>query len=173
MDKKTFEVYESSVHCMLYILNKADKELDFHKIFKIMYFAEQKHLAKYGRMITQDRYIKMPNGPVPSYAYSVFQFLRDGKQFSNFHNFFKISGRYQVKPLTNFDPDEFSVTDIECLDESIKENINLNFSALTDKSHDEAWNKAFDTINIYQMAKSGGASDEMVQYIKHINKLKR
>ena len=35
------EIHQQSLHTMLYILNKAGKALDFHEIFKIMYF--QKH----------------------------------------------------------------------------------------------------------------------------------
>lgn len=171
--QNTKDLYQASVHSMLYILNRAGQDLDFHKIFKIMYFAEQKHLAKYGRMITEDSYIKMPNGPVPSYAYTVFQSLRANKEMFDYDSLFKIKGRYMVEGIGSFDSDELSETDIECLDESYEENAYLTFDELTEKSHDAPWHKAFDSINIYQMAKEGGATDEMIQYIKHINKLKK
>ena len=169
------EIYQTSVHSMLYILNKAETELDFHKIFKIMYFAEQKHLAKYGRKITEDYYIKMKNGPVPTYGYNVFQIIRGNHQIIEFNNCFKVKGRFTVEALTNYDSDELSETDIECLNESFNENINLSFDELTEKSHGLAWQNAIysDVINVYQMAKEGGASDEMIQYIKHMNKLKK
>ena len=94
--QNTKDLYQASVHSMLYILNRAGQDLDFHKIFKIMYFAEQKHLAKYGRMITEDSYIKMPNGPVPSYAYTVFQSLRATKVMFDYDSLFKIKGGYMV-----------------------------------------------------------------------------
>jgi uncharacterized phage-associated protein len=169
------EIYETSVHSMLYILNRAKTELDFHKIFKIMYFAEQKHLAKYGRMITKDSYIRMPKGPVPSYAYNVFQIIRSNNRIFEFNDYFKIKGKFKVEALVNYDSDELSETDIECLNESFNENINLNFDELTEKSHGLAWKNALysDAINVYQMAKEAGASDEMVKYIKHMNMLKK
>jgi len=37
---------------------------DFHKIFKIIYFADRQHLADWGRPITGDTYIAMEAGPV-------------------------------------------------------------------------------------------------------------
>lgn len=43
------------VNAVLYNVDKL-KRKDFHKIFKILYFADRDHLAKYGRSVTS------PNG---------------------------------------------------------------------------------------------------------------
>ena len=132
-------------------------------------------LRKYGRMITEDSYIRMPKGPVPTYAYTVFQTIRCNNIIFDFNDSFKIMGKYNVEGLENYDQDELSETDIECLNESFDENIHLSFDELTEKSHGIAWKNAIysNVINVYQMAKEGGATQEMVQYIKHITKLKK
>ena len=44
---------------------------DFHRIFKILYFADEKHLALYGFPIVGDEYIAKKNGPVPSITYDI------------------------------------------------------------------------------------------------------
>lgn len=166
------DLYYNSSHIMLYVLNKANKSLDFHKLFKIMYFADQKHLSKYGRKITEDDYVKMANGPVPSASYDVLNAVKKNIN-SNFNKYFKIIGRYEVEALCTYDEDELSITDMQCLDESISENIGLTFSQLTDKSHDKAWENATFSLNDYLIAREGGASEDMINYMKHMDKIRR
>jgi len=48
-----------TVNTLLYIIGKLGGTGDFHKVFKILYFADQKHLVRYGFAITDDRYIAM------------------------------------------------------------------------------------------------------------------
>lgn len=47
---------EKSLQAVLYIANRVERK-DFHKIFKVLYFADREHLIKYGRPITGDTYI--------------------------------------------------------------------------------------------------------------------
>ncbi len=56
---------EKSICSMLYICNMLGGEWDKYSLLKILYFAEQKHLVKYGRPITGDNIIAMDFGPVP------------------------------------------------------------------------------------------------------------
>jgi hypothetical protein len=48
-------------------------ELTTLKIAKLLYFADKRHLLRYGRPITGDAYVGMKNGPVPSIAYDVLK----------------------------------------------------------------------------------------------------
>ena len=146
---------------------------DFHKIFKILYFAEKKHIATYGRTIVCDRYIAMKNGPVPSNLYDIFNFFKGGSLFklpnnSIFKNAFQFIPEFHIR-LIDFstDLDVFSESEIECLKQSIAENIMLNFNSLTMKSHDSAWKKTGqnDEVSILAIAKAGGANSEMLKYI--------
>ena len=57
---------------LLFIL-KQTKTTGFHELFKILYFAEKKHIAKYGSPILGDRFVAMKYGPVPSF---IFDFLK-------------------------------------------------------------------------------------------------
>lgn len=164
-----------AIAIFLYVAKKLHDEhvkTDLHKIFKIIYFADQKHMVKYGRpVLIGDDYIAMKNGPVPSKVYDITKIVRggalpiryEGKAYSEY---FKMIGHY-VTPLTEPDIEELSESDIRCLDESIYENKSLGFDELTVKSHDSAYNSACkdDRIFLRQVAKAAGATTEMLKYM--------
>ncbi len=133
---------------------------------------KKKHLVKYGRSIVGDTYYAMKNGPVPSFIYDALKFARgDGTPnslFEDIANAISIRSNYTFVAIEKADLDELSKSDIECLDKSIEENRDIEYTALTKKSHDAAWkaadnNDAIDTLNI---AKAGGADKEMLKYIE-------
>ena len=161
-----------SVHSVLYILDKLEGKGDFHKIFKILYFADQKHLTRYGSFFTDDQYVAMKNGPVPSMTYDILKALRGQGLHSNdqdkFRKFFNLIDTYNVEAKIKPDLDELSESAIQCLNESISENKKYNFDELTERSHDLAWDK---TSRDYEMdmeyiAEAGGANPTMIEYIK-------
>ena len=47
-----------AIQAVLYILQQMGGVCDIHKCHKILYFADNEHLSKYGRSITGDSYIK-------------------------------------------------------------------------------------------------------------------
>ena len=61
---------------VLYILNKT-KGLDYYHVFKVIYFANVAHLAKYGSLMVSDDFCALPDGPVPSSLYNCVK----GEQF--------------------------------------------------------------------------------------------
>ena len=68
--------------------------------------------------------------------------------------------------------DELSKAEIASLDKSIVEHKDMSPWDLSEKSHDEAWHNAWDklqnsAIDPYQIAKAGGASDGLVEYLKN------
>jgi uncharacterized phage-associated protein len=146
---------------------------DFHKLFKILYFAEQKHLARYGIPITGDHYIAMKNGPVPSNLYDLFKIIRGDETLftnpaANYSHSFAVKDRYHVVLLNEeLDLEAFAESELECLVESIEENRLLDFSTLTEKSHDQAWHHAGEDeeMSVFQIAKAAGANDELLKYI--------
>jgi uncharacterized phage-associated protein len=148
---------------------------DFHKIFKILYFADQKHVKKMGRPIFQDDYIKMPYGPVPSTAYDLLKALRGQGKLADLRPFLTpfltLEKNFHVLPnQITFDADQFSEVELGCLDEAIEENKNLSFGVLSDKSHDEAWNKAADNgvISLGLIAGSTGLAPEQIAYVEEL-----
>ncbi len=170
----TDDKIQSTINAILYVLQKLGGRGDFHRIFKVLYFADQKHLTRYGSLINDDKYIAMKNGPVPSMAYDILKALRgEGLLISHktdFEPYFNLISSYEVESKKEFDVDELSESEIACIDESIEENGRLNFNQLTDKSHDKAWEKSSEDceMKIDDIADAGGANKEMVQYINEI-----
>ena len=162
---------EKSVEAALYVVNNI-RGCDMHKLSKILYFADQKHLADYGRPITGDTYIAMTNGPVPSFIYDALKFVRGDidyvKTEIDLNAAFEVFEKYYVGAKRQADVDFLSQTDIEYLDQSLAENGSLNFSTLTEKSHDNAWQKASTNydMDIFEIAAVGGADIEMLKYIR-------
>ncbi|MGV8096733.1 MAG: Panacea domain-containing protein [Mangrovibacterium sp.] len=162
---------EKTIAALLFIA-KHLKRADLHKISKILYYADQKHLVKYGTPITGDFYNAMNYGPVPSKTYDILKAVRGDSFFQTdeFNKYFYVDNSYIVTALVDPDFDEFSESDIECLTESLNENGHLGFHELVKKSHGKAYEKTTknSTIPIDEIAKEGGANNEMLKYINAI-----
>lgn len=159
---------------VLYVINQCG-ELDYFHLFKILYFADREHYAKYGRRIIQDTFCALPKGPVPSVLFDAIK--SKPKKGSPLYVISKSltsldAAYYFILSATEKpDMDELSKSDIELLDKSISENKDVSMSDLSEKSHDEAWQSAWNKCHSSEMdpllmAKSGGASDAMLEYIK-------
>lgn len=161
------EKIEGTVHLLLYILQKLGGRSDIHKLFKILYFAEQKHLVRFGATISQDHYHAMKNGPVPSIAYDIYKSVKEGGV--SYARYFSAIDRFSIEALEAPDMDFLSESEMRCIDESVRENKGLSFNALTEKSHDEAWNQTAQDreISPVAIARAGGADSHMVKYIEH------
>lgn len=159
----------TTIHTLLYILEGLGGKGDFHKIFKILYFAEREHLVRYGSLITEDSFVAMNNGPVPSLAYDIFKSLRGEGiiEKDRFTRYFDLKGKYIVVRNMKADLDELSESAISCLDRSIEQHKDMNFHELTELSHDYAWEAAFRDceMSIYDVAKAGGATPDILKYI--------
>lgn len=163
---------EKSIAAILFVI-KHLRSADLHKISKILYYADQKHLVKYGTSITGDVYCAFRFGPVPSKILDIFKSVRGDSltPTDEYNKYFSITERYKVTPLQDPDLDEFSESDLECLKESIHENRSLSFKTLSDKSHGKAYHSASinDKICLEEIVKEGGANREMIKYINTIS----
>jgi len=161
MDNFTFDK-NKAVSAVLLISSEVPG-IRFHSLLKILYFSDLKHLAKYGRPITGDRYVVMKDGPVASWIYDLLK-KKIGQEY---WHLFDVSLWKHVTAKSTPDLDYFSETDIECLKESIEENKNLGFGKLTEKSHDEAWKntKRDKKISMDDLIVASGADEEMRKYI--------
>lgn len=162
----------------LYILNK-EGTLDIFRLSKTLYFADRQHMVKYGRRIINDTFFAMEYGPVPSNIYDIFKYKKGDSRYCK-KNLKTIACSFRVGsddasnqlfPIEMPDMDELSPSDIECLDESFDAHAHGKFRELSSKSHDDAWKKAYkkkssNPINYLDMAKAGGASDELIEFIK-------
>ena len=95
-----------SIQAVLYVSNRLQRK-DFHKIFKILYFSDRNHMAKYSRSITGDTYIAMNDGPVPSNIYDIFKSVRGDGFFANksaqFSEYFNVVNWNFINPLKDAD----------------------------------------------------------------------
>lgn len=163
---------EKSIETILYIAQNV-KQPTGPRIFKILYFADKSHLEKYGRFICGDRYIAMKHGPVPNGIFTILKSAQ-GDSFIPFADFnpvkkaFIIEEEFKIKPLRLAYLDFFSDSDLECLNEAIKNYGHLSFSQLTDLSYDQAWHLADenDCISIEQIIATLNNSDYLLDYLQ-------
>lgn len=175
--KSTFDV-EKALNAVLYVaeqLRLAGKEAGFHQVFKILYFAEQKHIAQYGSFILGDSYVAMPKGPVPSKTYDILKALRQDLPYEvdieTITQYVRVEDEHYIQPVGEVDESIFSDTELASLMLSVQENKDLSFGKLTEKSHDAAWEKAAQTskndiMSFVEIARAGGANEEMIKFIE-------
>lgn len=164
---------EKAVASLLYIAKKLGKDkADLHSVFKTLYFAEQKHLVRYGRPVTGEIYSALRDGPVPSALYDL---CKDSRKLNiPYKNLFQLDGRWLITVLSDPNLDEFSESDLECLDEAIKEIEGLSYNDRRGISHDPAYTQAWikkgskksQVIDVIDIAIAGGADKEMIKFIK-------
>lgn len=168
---KQFFEYQAALNSLLYSLSRLGGMSDMHKLCKILYFADQRHLSLYGRSITGDTYIAMQYGPVPSNVDDILKAVRGDSFFSGYVEDLKdkliFENRYIIKALAEPDMDELSGSDVECLDYAIDICRNKNFGELTELSHGLAWtNTARDrAISVKDILREAGDDEEYVEYI--------
>lgn len=155
---------EKAINALLFISqNICDDKgyADKYATLKILYFAEKKHLANYGRLITDDRFAALKFGPVPSSSYDILDYSAE--------NFTQIN-KTSVQPVGELNLKKLSKSDINCLNEAIQENKGLSFTALKRKSHDVAYHKAFDNsiqwMSLEDIAVQEGVDGSMLGYIR-------
>lgn len=130
-----------TLNALLYVANRVQRK-DFHKIFKIIYFADRQHLADWGRPITGDTYIAMEAGPVPSRLYDMLKIVRGDSYMPDSEGlgrYFQVENWMYVNPLQDADLNKLSANEQEALSEAINKYFSLSYDEIKEKSHDVAW----------------------------------
>lgn len=172
--------YDKAVNSILFSLMHLGGTTDMHKLCKILYFADQKHLSLYGRSITGDTYIAMQFGPVPSCVDDILKALRGDSFFSSSQEIeplkksLHFENRYIVRALQTPDLDELSESDIECLRYAIELCKDKSFAELTQYSHGLAWSntRRDREISIKDILREAGDEETYVEYIADKQNLK-
>lgn len=161
------------LHICKEVRSRGESKVGFHKIFKIIYFADREHLATWGRPITGDYFVAMQYGPVPSSTYDILK-SRKGDTFSidkdKYKGLFDVHGHI-VDAKADPDLNCLSESELVELNRAIEENAHLNFGDLVGKSHGPAYDAAVKDGSmcfkrIAQEAKAG-ADSAMLAYIRH------
>jgi uncharacterized phage-associated protein len=160
---------EKTVEMILYIANRI-KTPSIMSMAKLMYFADKTSLEEYGRFISGDSYVAMQHGPVPSSTYDLMKAARDGEQYG-----FVIEGDYRIKPLRDANLDEFSDSDISCLERIIAIFGNYPAWQLRELSHDETWAAAWAAvgqrnsapISVESIINHFDEAEDLLNFLKH------
>ena len=161
---------------VLFILGKTGG-VDFYHAFKILYFAEMKHLAKWGSGIVPDEFCALKYGPVPTQLYDAVKELDRprmtlSEELSEVIQFAGEDAPNVLLPKREANLKFLSKSEIEALEQSLEENKSLTFGQLMRKSHDEAWDEANRRVNgtniisPISMAKVLHADNAMLEYIE-------
>ena len=161
---------------VLFILGKTGG-VDFYHAFKILYFAEMKHLAKWGSGIVPDEFCALKYGPVPTQLYDAVKELNHprmilSEELSEVIQFAGEDAPNVLLPKREANLKYLSKSEIEALEQSIEENESLTFGQLMRKSHDEAWEEAnrrtngTNVISPVSRARVLNADDAMLEYIE-------
>ncbi|GHT47367.1 hypothetical protein AGMMS49965_25390 [Bacteroidia bacterium] len=164
---------------LLYILAKFPEGLDFIKLFKIMYFAQQEHLVKYARGVVDDSFYALRHGPVPSFTYKAIQ-IGQGKIEKTSSDMDVIIAAIVInndKLSANAvaDMEYLSISDVKCLDSAVSRCKDVDSYALSDLSHDKAWKKAIkraqddpekNRMTLIDIAKAGKANRDVIATIR-------
>lgn len=161
---------DKTLNAVLYI-TKRIKRSDFHKVFKILYFADREHLSKYADLITGDTYIAMTDGPVPSNLYDILKSVRGDSFFKNCVDFSEIIDVVNwdiIIAKKDPDMDYLSQSNIEVLDETIDKYGDLSWDEIREKSHDYAWRSTISNkpIAIRNIILESGNDEDYADYIE-------
>lgn len=138
-----------AIQAILYILERMGGTCDIHKCHKILYFADNEHLSKYGRSITGDAYVRMEFGPVPTCIYDLLKAVR---------------GDSCSLPDMSY----LSESDVEMLDKYVEQFKNKSFEEISEASHGYAWSHTAQNgvISVRDRLTEMGDSDEYIRYIE-------
>lgn len=157
---------QKMIEVVLYILNKTGG-IDYYHLFKILYFANQRSLVEWGQLMAADKFCALPHGPVPTILYNT---IKGEKSILSDMNDNMLVIDYYLLPKRESNKDYLSQYDMEVLDECISKYGKMKFTDLERTSHTSCWEKAraqkgSHVINPGDIARDGGASEELIKYI--------
>ena len=162
-----------AIQAILYILKKMGGTCDIHKCHKILYFADNEHLSKYGRSITGDAYVRMDFGPVPTCIYDLFKAVRGDSYFASLvddvrNGCFHFVNNKDIVAMRDPDMSYLSGSDLEMLDKYIEMLKEKGFGEVSDASHGYAWMHTAQNgvISVRDRLTEMGDSEEYINYIE-------
>jgi uncharacterized phage-associated protein len=166
-----------AINAVLFIAQRLTRK-DFHKIFKVLYFADREHLSTFGRSITGDTYIAMDDGPVPSKIYDIFKSVRgDGyfKDDGKFSQLFTVAHWDLIEPHVESNIKALSKTDLLKIEKALKDYGEMSWDEVREKSHDYAWRATVlnRPISMDNIVYETGNDEGYVEYLKQQMRIAR
>jgi hypothetical protein len=160
---------------VLYIIKSFPNGIDSIKLNELMYFAHQRHLVLHGRGICNEIFMVNSNGHIPSFTQDILRI--DGIIWK------WVKPRFSISTELHPDMDELSGTDIEVLDEIIKIHGSKSIKEIeelykSEKAYFCKWMinssvSSYILLSDVDIAKAGGASQEVIEYINELNFIKK
>lgn len=159
-----------ALNVILYVAERL-KRRDFHKIFKILYFADRECLNQYGVPITGDTYIAMEAGPVPTKIYDMFKIVRGDSYMQDTKHlgaYFSVSNWMFISPLQKANVEDISPAEKAIVDAVIERYGELSYDEIKEKSHDVAWRSTARDypISFEAIAMEAGMDKEEIPYLE-------
>ncbi len=151
---------EKATEALLYVAARTGG--DMYVTLKLLYLADKCHLHRFGRFIFGDQYYALPHGPVPDGAYGIVKRARQPEGALSF----KLVGN-QIVPSREADADAFSASDLECLDEAIRDFGRLSFSEIKQLTHDAAY-RATTANGAMAVSAIAAMADDPVALLQHL-----
>lgn len=154
-----------------YTIDKIGGKIDYYTLFKILFFAEKKHLMRYGDNFFNDTFHALPYGPAPTRFYDEIKVVKTLKNISKKYlsDDIKVEGnQLELIDKESINEDYISESEVECIIEAIEENKNLVFNDLKRKSHGLAWEKRKGNkgrITEIDIAEEENASEDFIKYL--------
>ncbi len=142
-----------AIESVVYLANRINDPTRM-KIFKLLYFADKLHMSKYGRFVTGDFYVAMQHGPVPSRTYNLVKEIERGQESTAI----SVPNNRDILPKRPAEMLEFSETDVECLDEILREYGGTAAKQLRDISHGDAWDRVTGKGQMFNEGTGGAQS---------------
>jgi len=161
---------QKAIEAVLYVTQRV-RDPSFHRIAKLLYFADKHKLAACGGLVIADEYVAMKHGPVPSAVYDLLKCVRgDGahRAGDSARAAFGVVDSCRIAALREPNLRYFSQADLESLDFALREYGQLPFDELTRLSHDGAWQSADENefMQLEDIARATSKPDEALAAVR-------
>ncbi len=129
--------FKKSVQALNYFAQKEGGKINYMKAGKLVYLADRAHLRTYGRTITNDTYVAMKNGSVPSRTKDIISKSEWwGSEIVEYSNLYLTPAQgYDISSISNVDTSVFSKTDLKIIDLIYEHYGNRDQFELSEYSH--------------------------------------
>lgn len=140
---------DKTIEVILWLSNKKHN-ITYHTLLKLLFYAEEYHLNKFGRPIIGDRYVAMKFGPVASMTYDLIQKNAKRKEITSIINKLPFDNPDKtVIPYREANTYYLSQSDIEALEYSFETYKDYKFDDFCDSTHEHmAWKNARNRFTI-------------------------
>ncbi len=111
--------FKKAVQALNYFAQKEGGKINYMKAGKLVYLSDRVHLRTYGRTITNDTYIAMKNGSVPSKTKDIIlkSAWFEGEILDYVNVYLSDPEKYSFRSLNEVDKSVFSKTDLKIMDD--------------------------------------------------------